>query len=81
MDQSTNPTLYFLAISQKKSARMPELAGPSIYLKLQTNQKEKPNFSISTKEGAEKHLEFRKHDVELGHIVKGLLTTEKVCVV
>ena len=46
------------------------------YLEIHANMKQgKTYFSISTKEGVERYLEFRKKDVELGHIVSGRLTT------
>jgi len=42
------------------------------YLEIYGNlQQGNSYFSITTKEGVEKHLSFRKLDVELGHIVKG----------
>tara|TARA_B110000503_G_C6954920_1_gene332573 strand:+ start:254 stop:409 length:156 start_codon:yes stop_codon:yes gene_type:complete len=34
-------------------------------------QQGKSYFSITTKEGVEKYMSFRKREVELGHIVKG----------
>jgi len=50
--------------------------GNAAYLEIYANfQNAKPIFSISTKESAEKYLKFRKHDVELGYIAKGRLTT------
>ena len=46
--------------------------GKEAYLEIYSNlQQGKTYFSISTKEGVERYLEFRKRDVELGHIVKG----------
>tara|TARA_B100001059_G_scaffold167295_1_gene166893 strand:+ start:240 stop:536 length:297 start_codon:yes stop_codon:yes gene_type:complete len=48
----------------------------SAYLEIYANpQQGKIYFSITTKEGVEKYLSFCKRDVELGHIVKGRLTT------
>jgi hypothetical protein len=43
-----------------------------IYAKL---QKGKTYFSITTKEGVKHYVDFRKRDVELGHIVSGGLAT------
>jgi site-specific recombinase XerD len=46
--------------------------GKAVYLEIYANlQQGKSYFSITTKEGVEKYLSFRKRDVELGHIVKG----------
>ena len=46
--------------------------GKAAYLETYGNlQQGKSFFSITTKEGVEKYLSFRKRDVELGHIVKG----------
>ena len=46
--------------------------GKAAYLEIYGNlQQGKSYFSITTKEGVEKYLSFRKRDVELGHIVKG----------
>ena len=46
--------------------------GKAAYLEIYANlQQGKSYFSITTKEGVEKYLSFRKRDVELGHIVKG----------
>lgn len=50
--------------------------GKAAYLEIYGNlQQGKSYFSITTKEGVEKYLSFRKRDVELGHIVKGRHTT------
>lgn len=50
--------------------------GKAAYLEIYSNlQQGKSYFSITTKEGVEKYLNFRKRDVELGHIVKGRLST------
>jgi site-specific recombinase XerD len=50
--------------------------GKAAYLEIYANlQQGKTYFSITTKEGVEKYLSFRKRDVELGHIVKGRHTT------
>jgi hypothetical protein len=50
--------------------------GKAAYLEIYANlQQGKSYFSITTKEGVEKYLSFRKRDVELGHIVKGRHTT------
>lgn len=50
--------------------------GKAAYLEIYANlQQGKTYFSITTKEGVEKYLNFRKCDVELGHIVKGRYTT------
>jgi len=50
--------------------------GKAAYLKIYGNlQQGKSYFSITTKEGAEKYLSFRKCDAELGHIVSGRLAT------
>ena len=48
--------------------------GKAAYLEIYGNlQQGKSYFSITTKEGVEKYLSFRKRDVELGHIVSGRL--------
>lgn len=50
--------------------------GKAAYLEIYANlQQGKSYFSITTKEGVEKYLSFRKRDVEHGHIVKGRHTT------
>ena len=50
--------------------------GKAAYLEIYGNlQQGKSYFSITTKEGVEKYLCFRKRDVELGHIVSGRLAT------
>jgi hypothetical protein len=50
--------------------------GKPAYLEIYGNlQQGKSYFSITTKEGVEKYLSFRKRDVELGHIVSGRLAT------
>ena len=50
--------------------------GKTAYLDIYGNlQQGKSYFSITTKEGVEKYLSFRKRDVELGHIVSGRLAT------
>ena len=50
--------------------------GKAAYLEIYANlQQGKSCFSISTKEGVEKYLNFRQRDVELGHIVRGRHTT------
>ena len=50
--------------------------GKAAYLEIYANlQQGKSYFSITTKEGVEKYLSFRKRDVELGHIVSGRLST------
>jgi hypothetical protein len=50
--------------------------GKAAYLEIYANlQQGKAYFSITTKEGVEQYLNFRKRDVELGHIVKGRHTT------
>jgi len=50
--------------------------GKDAYLEIHANMKlGKTYFSITTKEGVERYLEFRKRDVEMGHIVEGRLTT------
>ena len=50
--------------------------GKAAYLEIYGNlQQGKSYFSITTKEGVEKYLSFRKRDVELGHIVSGRLAT------
>ena len=46
------------------------------YLEIYANIRQgKTYFSITTKEGVEKHLSFLLRDVEQGHIVKGRHTT------
>ena len=46
--------------------------GKAAYLEIYANlQQGKTYFSITTKEGVEKYLNFRQRDVELGPIVKG----------
>ena len=46
--------------------------GKAAYFEIYANlQQGKSYFSITTKDGVEKYLNFRKRDVELGHIVKG----------
>lgn len=47
--------------------------GKAAYLEIL--QQGKSYFSITTKEGVEKYLNFCMRDVELGHIVKGRHTT------
>jgi len=50
--------------------------GKAAYLEIYANlQQGKPYFSITTKEGVQKYVDFRKRDVELGHIVSGRLAT------
>jgi len=50
--------------------------GKAAYLEIYANlQQGKTYFSITTKEGVEKYLNFCMRDVELGHIVKGRHTT------
>jgi len=50
--------------------------GKAAYLEIYANiQQGKTYFSITTKEGVAKYIEFRQKDVELGHIVKGRLGT------
>jgi site-specific recombinase XerD len=50
--------------------------GKAAYLEIYSNlQQGKSYFSISTKEGVEKYLTYRKRDLELGHIVSGRLAT------
>jgi hypothetical protein len=50
--------------------------GKAAYLEIYANlQQGKSYFSITTKECVGKYLSFRQRDVELGHIVKGRLTT------
>ena len=50
--------------------------GKAAYLEISANLKQsKTYFFITTKEGVEKYLRFRKCDVELGHIVKVINTT------
>jgi len=52
--------------------------GKEAYIEICANLKQgKTYFSITTKEGVEKYLEFRKEDVKEGHIVEGRLTTIK----
>ena len=46
------------------------------YLEIYANlQQGKTYFSITTKEGVQQYVDFRKRDVELGHIVSGRLAT------
>lgn len=50
--------------------------GKAAHLDIFANpQQSKSYFSITTKEGVENYLAFRKRDVELGHIVKERHTT------
>ncbi len=50
--------------------------GKAAYLEIYANlQQGKTYFSITTKEGVQQYLDFRKRDVELGHIVSGRLAT------
>jgi len=50
--------------------------GKAAYIEIYSNLKQgKSYFSITTKEGVQKYLDFRKRDVELGHIVSGRLAT------
>lgn len=50
--------------------------GKAAYLEIYSNlQQGKAYFSITTKEGVGLYLNFRKRDVELGHIVSGRLAT------
>jgi hypothetical protein len=50
--------------------------GKAAYLGIYSNlQQGKTYFSITTKEGVQQHLDFRKRDVGLGHIVSGRHTT------
>ena len=65
----------------RKSLRTPSettavALGKAAYLEIYANlQQGKTYFSIVTKEGVQKPLNFRKRDVELGHIVRGGLAT------
>ena len=46
--------------------------GKAAYLEIYANlQQGKTYFPITTKEGVNQYLDFRKRDVELGHIVSG----------
>ncbi len=48
--------------------------GKAAYLEIYANlQQGKTYFSITTKEGVQQYVDFRKRDVELGHIVSGRL--------
>lgn len=50
--------------------------GKASYLEIYSNlQQGKTYFSITTKEGVQQYLNFRKRDVELGHIVSGRHST------
>ena len=50
--------------------------GKADYLEIYANlQQGKTYFSITTKEGVQQCEDFRKRDVELGHIVSGRLAT------
>ncbi|MDA9799070.1 tyrosine-type recombinase/integrase [Luminiphilus sp.] len=50
--------------------------GKAAYLEIYGNlQQGKSYFSITTKEGVQQYVDFRKRDVELGHIVSGRLAT------
>lgn len=50
--------------------------GKAAYLEIYANlQQGKTYFSITTKEGVAQYVDFRKRDVELGHIVSGRLAT------
>ncbi len=50
--------------------------GKAAYLEIYANlQQGKTYFSITTKEGVQQYVDFRKRDVELGHIVSGRLAT------
>jgi len=65
----------------RKSLRTPSettavALGKAAYLEIYANlQQGKTYLSIVTKEGVQKPLNFRKRDVELGHIVRGGLAT------
>jgi hypothetical protein len=50
--------------------------GKAAYLEIYANlQQGKTYFSITTKEGVQQYVDFRKRDAELGHIVSGRLAT------
>ena len=50
--------------------------GKAAYLEIYGNlQQGKSHFSITAKEGVQQYVDFRKRDVELGHIVSGRLAT------
>ena len=50
--------------------------GKAAHLEIYANvQQGKTYFSITTKEGMQHYIDFRKRDVELGHIVSGRLAT------
>ena len=50
--------------------------GKAAYLEIYANlQQGKTYFSITTKEGVQQYVDFRKRDVELGHILSGRLAT------
>ena len=50
--------------------------GKAVYLEIYANLKQgKTSFSITTKEGVQQYKDFRKRDVQLGHIVIGRLAT------
>ena len=50
--------------------------GKAAYLEIYANlQQGKTYFSITTKEGVQQYVNFRKRDVELGHIFSGRLAT------
>ena len=42
---------------------------------MQISRKAKPTFQLPLKEGVQQYVDFRKRDVELGHIVSGRLAT------
>ena len=50
--------------------------GKAAYLEIYANlQQGKTYFPITTKEGVQHYVDFRKRDVELGHIASGRLAT------
>ncbi len=49
-----------------------EECSKAVYFEIYANlQLGKTYFSITSKEGAQQHLDFRKRDVLVGHIVSG----------
>ena len=50
--------------------------GKAAYLEIYANlQQGKTYFLITTKQGVQQHVDFRKHDVKLGHFVSGRFAT------
>ena len=63
---------YLRTRSETTAVERSEVAYLEIYANLQQG---KTYFSIATKEGVQQYVDFRKRDVEMGHIVSGRLAT------